>query len=487
MELYMPAKVMEGFQAIAGGSTQVPKDSILTAPFMRRGDVGPYKEEAGYKQDKRFFGDWADVQRLGDKRDYCRMIYPDGGSENDSFFACALAGTSGMSSISYRTKAVKDGFKRSRDDYINHIRNDGRDAYCRILKLKDGTYGASCIPADDTSFGSSEFLDTNPPEDIKTLVDFYRGCRMWLRLRDDMVDYMGTTIIQTAGGLAVDDTPRPDVTQALHFNGQDQFLRIGDSDDLTLGNEGSLRSVRAFSVWVKFDEFTNNAHIFDFGNGSGVDNVFLGILGKGDADSLAGNAIRPPGSCQESTIPDKKSGAQFCPELSPQDLFLESSANIDEYTCDGPEVTPLRGRPILLRQETDDPNSTRSRATLLFEIWDSRIRKMQIKLNRAIPKGEWTHIVITAKDMDALRPDILVYINGSLFYTQEAGCLPQNSITSSNYLGKSNWTDAPGEYELRDELFNGSIFDFRVYNTALSETKIKRVLQWGMGNLGLQV
>jgi hypothetical protein len=110
---------------------------------------------------------------------------------------------------------------------------------------------------------------------------------------------------------------------------------------------------------------------------------------------------------------------------------------------------------------------------------------MQIKLNRAVPKGVWTHIVITAKDMDAMRPDILVYINGSLFYTQEAGCLPQNSITSTNYIGKSNWTDAPGEYELRDELFNGSLFDFRIYNVALSESRIKRILQWGMGHLGL--
>lgn len=489
LEMYMPSKVMEGFQAIMppppAAAPTLQKENVLMAQFMRRGDVGPYKEEAGYKQDKRFYGDWADVQRLGESRDYCRMLFPDGGSEEDSFFACALAGTSGMSSISYRTKSVKDGFQRSRDDYINRIRADGRHAYCRILKMKDGTYGASCLAADDTSFGSTEYLDTNPPEDIKTLVDFYRGCRMWLRLRDDMVDYMGTTIIQIAGNAEVADEPRPTITRALHFNGKDQYLRIADSDDLSLGNQGSLRSVRAFSLWVKFDEFTNNAHIFDFGNGSGVDNVFLGIYGKGDADSLAGNQIRPPGSCQETTIPDKRSGAQFCPELSPQDLFLESRANIDEYTCPGTEVPMKEPVPILFRPEADDPNSSRSRATLLFEIWDSRIRKMQIKLNRAVPKGQWTHIVITAKDMDALRPDILVYINGSLFYTQEAGCLPQNSITSSNYIGKSNWTDAPGEYELRDELFSGSLFDFRIYNVALSESRIKRMLQWGMGHLGL--
>jgi len=179
LEMYMPSKLMEGFQALLPPAAVAPQlENVLMAQFMRRGDVGPYKEEAGYKQDKRFYGDWADVQRLGEPRDYCRMLFPEGGSEEDSFFACALAGTSGMSSISYRTRSVKDGFQRSRDDYINRIRADGRDAYCRILKMKDGTYGASCLAADDTSFGSTEYLDTNPPEDIKTLVDFYRGCRM---------------------------------------------------------------------------------------------------------------------------------------------------------------------------------------------------------------------------------------------------------------------------------------------------------------------
>ena len=112
---------------------------------------------------------------------------------------------------------------------------------------------------------------------------------------------------------------------------------------------------------------------------------------------------------------------------------------------------------------------------------------MQIKLNRAFPKGQWTHVVITAKNMDAMRPDILVYINGTLFYTQESGVLPQNAVTDHNYIGKSNWSDAAGEYELRDELFSGSIFDFRMYNKALSETQIKRSLQWGMDYLGLSV
>jgi hypothetical protein len=112
---------------------------------------------------------------------------------------------------------------------------------------------------------------------------------------------------------------------------------------------------------------------------------------------------------------------------------------------------------------------------------------MQIKINQAIPKGQWTHIVITAANMDAMVPNIMVYVNGNYTYTKEGGCLPQAAVTQKNYIGKSNWADDSSGYELRDELLNGSVFDFRMYTSALSETKIKRILQWGMDRLGLAV
>ena len=494
LEMMYPVALNEGFQTALAPSKNVlrEKANILTASFEKRGDIGPFKEMGGYKKDGRFFSDWMDVQRLGERRDYCRMVFPDGGKEEDSFFACALAGTTGLTSVSYRTKAVKDGFIRSRDDYINRIRQDGRDAYCRIIKASSGAYEPTCVAADDKSFGDSNFLDTNPPDEIKTLVDFYRGCRMWLRFRDDMIDYMSsstnTTIIQVAGKPTLLEDPNPAVTRGLILNGKDQYVRLGDSLDLTLGNLGSLRSVRAFSVWVKFDEFTNNAHIFDFGNGSGNDNVFLGILGKGDADSAGGNNIRKGDKCKDSTVPDGVSGAQWCPELRAQDLFVMSKANVDDYTCSRPEIEPdptkLNGIDSTPVPEYD-PTASKSRATLLYEVWDGSLRKMQMKINNAIPINAWTHIVITAANMDALRPDIKLYINGNELYTLESGFLPQSAVTSHNYLGKSNWTDAPGEFELRDELLRGAIFDFRMYNIALSESRVKRILQWGMGKLGL--
>jgi hypothetical protein len=84
-----------------------------------------------------------------------------------------------------------------------------------------------------------------------------------------------------------------------------------------------------------------------------------------------------------------------------------------------------------------------------------------------------------------MRPDIQVYVNGNLAFTQPAGYLPQAKITSNNYLGKSNWMNDASSYELRDELFSGSMFDFRMYSSPLPESKVKRILQWGMGKLGM--
>ena len=496
-----PERVMEAFQTVSfttrgpqppNVTSIVPSNSIFAQAFKRRSDVGPIKEgPGGFTADKRYYADYTDVQGIGVPNDYCRVVFPSGAPESESFFACALAGTDGLSTVEYRSKAVKDGFALSRDDYMRNITPNGRQAYCRIIK-NGAEFMPMCVLPGLNGFDGPDMLDTEAPDDIKTLVDFYRDARMWLRFSDDMLDYAKKgTILQVAGGAAVPEAPRPTISSGLHLNGIDQFIRLGDSRDLSLGNSGSLRSVRAFSLWVKFDEFTNNAHIFDFGDGAGKNNVFLGILGKGDPDSAAGNSIRPGTKCEESTVPEAGSGAQFCPELRAEDLYRISAANVDDFVCTGPEVyaDPAKAQQLNTRSPKVpvDPNAKSSRATLLYEVWDSTLRKMQIKLNQAIPVGQWTHIVITAANMDAMRPNIVIYVNGNYMYTKNDGFLPQAATTQKNYIGKSNWADNSSGYELRDELLSGSVFDFRMYTSALSETKIKRIMQWGMDKLGLAV
>jgi hypothetical protein len=476
LELYAPKKLAEGFQSLVP-QTNTEKLNILTNLITRRSDVGIGKEQGGFFQDRRYFAGYADVQRYGVQNDFCRMITLSG--EDGAMFACALAGTKG-SPTDFRTNTVKDGFRISRDDYMRDILKDGRQAYCRILKQRDQTYQPMCLRALDLRFNTKDELDPDPPEEILTLMDFYAGCQVWLRFYDDMKDYMGRAVIQYAGGLKIDETPRPTITQALHFNGEDQFVRFGDTQELSFGNVVQMRSVRAWSVWVKFDAFTNNAHIFDFGDGAGINNTFLGILGKGDGGDAT---VRPGADCPETTIPDRPSGAQFCPELRPQELYETSAANVEEYVCTGFETFPRKLDPIQTKQVK--PVTGATRATLLYEVWDQKLRKVQIKVNGAIPLAKWTHLVITAKNMDAMRPDLNVYVNGNLAFTQPEGFLPQAKVTSNNYLGKSNWANDFSGYELRDELFNGSIFDFRMYSAALPESKIKRILQWGMGRLGM--
>jgi hypothetical protein len=475
----------EGFKdgALAAPQAAGPSDisgSLLTLPFTRRGDVAPGVEERGYTQDGRYFAGYTNVQRIGVRNDFCRVVTS--GPEDQSFFACALAGTDGVSSYLYRTNTVAQGLRLSRDDYMRDISKEGREAYCRILKDRDGLFKPLCLRSTDSGFSGRNELDPNPPEEILTLTDFYANCKAWLRFRDDMVDYVGNLTLQRAGGITLDHTPRPTITRGLQFNGVDQFVRFGDSPDLSLGNKLKMRSMRAFSVWVHFDAFTNNAHIFDFGDGPGLNNTFLGIIGKGEGGDVPAE-LRPGSACQESTVPPAGTGAQWCPEIRAEELLKTTAAGVDDYTCPGFEIDARRLGPIQTRPVVASGPATR--ATLLFEIWDEKLRKLQIKVNRAIPLKAWTHIAITAKTSDAMRPDIAVYINGSLMAVKEEGFLPQARVTSNNYLGKSNWANQESSYELRDELFSGAMFDFRMYDAPMSETKIKRTLQWGMGKLGL--
>ena len=486
LELVAPKQLTEGFQALGSSGSAAPLPDLgnpLTRLVTRRGDVGIGIEQPGYFQDKRYYMGYADVQRYGVKNDFCRiMTRSDTTDSKELFFACALAGTTVTDTTQFRTEKVGEGFRISRDDYMRAIVGDSRDAYCRILKAKDGSYLPHCRRALDTKFSNKDEVDPEPPEQIKTMMDFYTGCELWLRLRDDMLDYMDRAVMQVAGGQLIDQTPNPTITRGLTLNGIDQFVRFGDTDELSLGNRVKMRSVRAFSVWVKFDEFTNNAHIFDFGDGAGINNVFLGILGKGDADE--GNVLRPGPKCPETTIPEGEVGAQFCTEMSPQTLYKTSAAAVEDWECPNLTVLPRKITPIQTKRPAM-PTKDASRATLIYEVWDQKLRKVQIKINRAIPLGKWTHILIAAKNPDAMRPDLNVIINGNIVFTKEQAYLPQAKSTTHNYLGKSNWANDFSDYELRDELLKGSIFDFRMYSSVVSESKGKRILQWGMDKLGL--
>lgn len=478
IEIYKPSIINEGFENLISVG-----DSAIWAKWMpRRGDVSvePTEEEGGYIRDIRYFAGYTDVQRLGVDHDFCRMVQSESNPKN-KFFACALGGTDGLSTVKYRTPSVEEGFELSRDDYMNDL-GEGRDGYCRILKTGQDTFEAKCNPAGDTSFKSSLVIDPNPPEDIQILLTFYEGIVFWLRLKDDMLDYAKNLIINTAGKMTIDEVPQP-TTDGLSFNGVDQFLRIGDSNDLSFGDVVQLRYLRAVSFWVYFEEFTNNAHIIDFGNGSGKDNVFIGIMGRGNVGVQQKELLDT--ACMDqalNTVPTIPSGQQCTEEVCPQVGMATSAANVNVWSCPKPE---LFGRIMPPLQEKAAPPGEAKTADLIYEIWDDKLRKLHIQVKDIIPLRKWVHITITAGNNDAFKPSLKIYKNNELVHTEGSAWLPQNNYTTKNYVGKSNWMNVTSPYDNADELFKGKLFDLRGYRTSMSEKKIKDTYHWGQKLLGL--
>ena len=475
IELWKPEIINEGFSNLIS----VGESSLWTKWMPKRGDIGmnPTEEQGGYIRDMRYFAGYTDVQRIGVDHDFCRMVQLRN-DPKDQFFACALGGSEGLSTVKYRTPSVKNGFEISRDDYMNDVLKEGRSGYCRILKIGDG-FEAKCNPAGDSSFLSTVITDSNPPDHIRLLLTFYENIVFWLRFRDDMVDYANNITVSKAGNIHVDEfPPNPPITEGAVFNGIDQFLRIGDTKDLSFGDVVQLRYLRGISFWIYFEEFTNNAHIFDFGNGAGKDNVFAGIIGRGNIEAALDTNIVPETS---TTVPCSPSGQQCTQEISPERAMLTSSSNVDIWDCPHPE---LFGRIMKPLQPLAVPSYDAKTADLLYEIWDAKQRKLHIQVKNIIPLKKWVHITITTTSNDPAKPGLKIYQNGQVVHTEEAAWLPQNNYTTNNYIGKSNWTNGLSPYENDDELFKGKIFDFRGYKTAMSDKKVKDTYKWGKIMIG---
>jgi hypothetical protein len=119
------------------------------------------------------------------------------------------------------------------------------------------------------------------------------------------------------------------------------------------------------SFWVYFDEFTNNAKIFDFGNGAGKDNIFIGIIGRGNETAQMDTIrLNPCGLDNTSTVPKAPSGAQNVEETTPENLMATSSANVDEYDCPKAEIY---GRTLPPVQPFAMPQFKATSADLLYE------------------------------------------------------------------------------------------------------------------------
>lgn len=452
--------------------------------YPKRTDVIPGQtiEAGGWIRDLRYKEQYVDVQKIGIKADLCRVVMRRG-DPGTMIMACALAGTDGTPSTNYRTRSKQEGFIFSRDDYFRDINSDLHDDYCRIVKTAPApadAWDVRCVTADIDKFKIQEVRDGSPPQDIIDLLWFFDGIMLWYRFRDDMVDYAQNTQLGLAGGLEIDEDPTKTYTEGLKMNYvppslvdsppvAEQFIRIGENKELEFDTEVELRQLRSFSMWVNFSMFTTNARIFDFGNGAGHDNVYMGIEGRG----TEAGPKKPAGSAQPKA--DDIVCSRTAPrEIAPARFMAESEANVELYDCPGPQ--PID--PMVEEKEPVLEEAKVKRANLIFEIWDKEQRKMRIRVVDAIQERKWHHIAFTTMDL-AFRPTWKVYIDGIAVFSKEEGHLPQTNITSKNYIGKSNWEDAKGQGEYKDEKFRGSMFDFRMYRTPMSEAKILRTVEWG--------
>lgn len=455
--------------------------------FPRRQDVQPgqTKEADGYIRNPRYFEGYVDVQKLGYKGDFCRVVEKQDDPES-RIMACALAGQEGLDSFTYRTESQRSGMKFSRDDYFRDVNKDGKEDYGRILKVKQSphdAWSAMVVLAGLTQFKkTSEVVDNSPPPQIEDLLWFYEGIMVWYRFFDDLLDYGENTQLRLAGALKIDETPRLKKTRGLEMNmidsavvggkpSMDQYIKIGENSQLEFDTIVELRQLRAISVWVYFHEFTSNARIFDFGNGTGHDNVLLGIEGKGNSDAAFGQLGRRP---NEDNLVCQGKAAE---EMSPQTYMLTSDANVNNFSCEKAESIPSMLPP------NEDPGAIDPRATLLFEIWDTKQRKMRIRVLNCIPLRKWTHIAITTTDGASFRPTWQVYIDGKNVYEQLDGHVPLKSYTTMNYIGRSNWESETAQYQDADQRLRGALFDFRLYRSPMSSSKIERTIQWGKERL----
>lgn len=459
--------------------------------FPRRQDIQPgqIKEGDGWIRNPRFFEGYVDVQNLGYKGDFCRVVEKENDPES-RIIACALAGQEGLDALTYRSDSARAGFRFSRDDYFRDVNKNGKDDYGRILKVKQApndAWEAKVLQAGYTRFKqSTEVVDNDPPPSIADLLWFYEGIMVWYRLFDDIQDYAENAHIKLAGKLLIDEAPRKTKTAGLQFNmvdsadantppSMDQFVKIGENTNLEFDTIVELRKLRAISVWVYFKEFTSNARIFDFGNGAGHDNVLLGIEGKGNGDDAFGKLGPRP---SEDNLVCQGKPAE---EMSPQEFMVSTDANVNNYECKTAESIPS------MYPEDETKGKTDNKATLLFEIWDTKQRKMRLRVVNCIPLQKWTHIAITTTDNASFRPTWQVFIDGKNVYEQPDGHIPLKSYTTMNYIGKSNWESQTAEYQDADQRLRGALFDFRLYRAPMSKAKIDRTFAWGKEKLVMKM
>ena len=378
-----------------------------------RSDIGD-QEEPGWTRDLRYTATFANVQGLPVAGDFCRAISKNGKPDTLQI-ACALANRAGMDTLEYRSKSVGEGFRMSRDDYWKTT--NGKSDYCRLLQDDAGLWHASCAVSSNTGIGPKEFIDTEPPAYIKSLLDAYDGALTWYRWQDDRDDVTGKSAIEVHGSPIFPSMIKPIKTRGLQLNRSttDDFLAWGEKQTLFLDQDIKPNQIRAICCWVWLDTIEKQGSILHSSNGK-QDLVRLSVE--------SGGPYIPP-------APLKVAQAI---EVRPDHYLVQKSPVQPESDCMG----------------RDDTGGSYS-----FEIWDKDQRLM--RLRAPAMENQWQHVVVTTTDLTTWWPTWQIWVNGTLIDEKKDGRAIPALTLKNNLIGKN---------------LKGCIQDFRVYAKPLNQKKI---------------
>jgi hypothetical protein len=418
----------------------------------QRSDIGfardGWEEESGYERDLRYAETFADVQGFGVASDFCRAVQQRG--DPDSLrMVCALGRRDGFDPMEYRSRSRGEGFSWSRDDYWRNSYDqagavNGRMDYCRIVKDEmTGEWYSSCAVAG---------RDSQPPPNIRQLLEAYEGVVTWYRFFDDATDYAKNTVLEFHGQPNVPTLLKAEVSRGLQFNrlhgdtksGLKDYVRWGEPGTLSLDQTVQPRKIRAISFWVWLDTLEGKPRILESSNDGGKrDRVWIGIEG-GDRDLPAAvetvPMITPPAT-----------------ELRPN-IALEIGSPVEP-------LRPEKALPLTLQPRVAEP---RTSGTWVFEIWDDEQRIMRLAGEHTARAGQWQHVVLTTTDATAWWPTWQLWVDGSVIANRiEGRTIPALSL-AENYLGRG---------------LRGCLEDFRVYNEPMPAEKIAAAARFMKGRL----
>jgi hypothetical protein len=267
------------FQQVARDGVITALDNIVATNFIHKSDIfmdslpTEPPDSLQYMADRAkdlktadgYFDGLADVRGTGVKQDFCRMVYyPE--APSNLFFSCGTGEEKNAYGYYYRTPDVASGFRLGADDYMNDVDGDKKQEYCRILYSKNtGKFHALCNKIVSKDLKNEMIEDLSPPDEIKTMLWFYEGIYLWVRLYNGFADNAFGRVVRGEGGMAVPSAKSK--MPGAYFDGIDHSIRVM--------NPLNLRQMRGVCFWVWMEDARAGQVFFDFSLGPEKHNVML--------------------------------------------------------------------------------------------------------------------------------------------------------------------------------------------------------------------